>query len=70
MLNVTIDGQEYDLEQLSDEARQQLESLQFVDRRIGELQSELAVMQTARMAYANALKAALPATEDKGTDAH
>lgn len=61
MAKVTIDGREYDVEQLPNDAKQQLASLQFVDRKIGELQAELAVLQTARLAYANALKAALPA---------
>jgi len=64
MAKITIDGREYDVEKLSDDAKQQLASLQFVDRKIGELQAELAVLQTARLAYANALKAALP-TEEK-----
>ena len=64
MAKITIDGREYDVEKLSDDAKQQLASLQFVDRKIGELQAELAVLQTARLAYANALKAALP-TEAK-----
>jgi len=64
MAKITIDGREYDVEKLSDDAKQQLASLQFVDRKIGELQAELAVLQTARLAYANALKAAL-LTEEK-----
>jgi hypothetical protein len=55
MPNITIDGKEYDLESLSDAARNQLTSIQFTDRKIAELQAELAVCQTARNAYAKAL---------------
>jgi hypothetical protein len=55
MPNVTIDGKEYDLEALSDEAKNQLTSIQFVDRKIAELQAELAVCQTARNTYAKTL---------------
>ncbi len=56
MSKVVIDGQEYALDQLSDAAKQQIASIQFVDGKIRNLQAELAVMQTARMAYVNALK--------------
>ena len=50
----------YDLETLSDEAKNQLLSLQFVDAELQRLQAQAAVFQTARVAYVNALKAALP----------
>ena len=39
----------------------QLVSLQAVDRRIAALQEELAILQTARIAYGNALKQELEA---------
>jgi len=55
MPNITIDGKEYDTDQLSEEARNQLISIQFVDRKIQELQLEQAAYQTARNAYAKAL---------------
>lgn len=61
MANITIDNQEYDLDHLSEEAKAQLGSLQFVDAEMARLTAQTAVLQTARMAYANALKAALPA---------
>lgn len=57
---VTIDGTVYTIEQLSLEARKQLESLNLVDRKIYELQQELAIIQTARIAYSRALVVALP----------
>ena len=60
MPTITIDNIDYDLDQLSDDAKAQLASLQFVDQELARLQAQVAAMQTARMAYANALKAALP----------
>ena len=57
---VTIDNIEYSLDQLSDDAKSQLTNLQLVDQKIASIQQELAMMQTARMAYANALKSELP----------
>ncbi|MCA1742715.1 MAG: DUF6447 family protein [Desulfovibrionales bacterium] len=55
MPNITIDGKEYDTDKLSEEARNQLISIQFVDRKIQELNLEQAAYQTARNAYAKAL---------------
>lgn len=60
MANITIDNIEYDLDSLSDEAKAQLTSLQFVDAEIQRLTAQSAVLQTARMAYSKALQAALP----------
>jgi hypothetical protein len=57
---VNIDGIDYLLNNLSVEARKQLESLNLVDRKIVESQQEIAIMQTARIAYIRALVAALP----------
>ena len=56
---VTVDGKDYSLDSISAEATAQLVSLQAVDRRIENLQEELAILQTARIAYGNALKTAL-----------
>jgi hypothetical protein len=55
MPKITIDGKEYDTDQLSTEAKNQLISIQFTDRKIQELNLELAALQTARNAYAKAL---------------
>ena len=60
MATLTIDGKEYDTEQLSDAAKAQVTNVQIVDQRIAQLRQELAIMQTARNAYANALQAELP----------
>lgn len=61
MATITIDGTDYDADTLNDEVKAQLLSLQAVDRRIANLQEELAILQTARNAYGLAAKAALDA---------
>ncbi len=60
MPKITIDNHEYDLDSLSDEARAQLQSLQFVNAELARLQAQAAVLQTARIAYSQALQKALP----------
>jgi len=59
MAKVSIDGVDYDTETMSQESRQQLEMLVMTEQRIRQLQGEVAMMQTARQAYASALKASL-----------
>ena len=63
MASITIDGTDYDLDQLNDNARAQLQSIQTVDQKLAELQAQAAIFQTARGAYAAALKAELSATQ-------
>ena len=53
---IEIDGQTYQLDDLSDEAKAQMINIQFVDNQIQQLQNELAVADTARIGYTNALK--------------
>ncbi len=60
MSTITIDNKEYDLNLLSDEAKAQLASIQFVDAELVRLNAKAAALQTARMAYSKALQAALP----------
>lgn len=60
---VTIDDKEYDPDKLSDSAKGQIVNLQVVDQEIASLQQKLAIAQTARNAYATALKEEL-AEED------
>ncbi len=57
---ISIDGQSYELNSLSETARNQLMNLQVTDQEISRLKQQLAIAQTARTAYANALKAELP----------
>ena len=63
MSTVKIDDKEYELDQLSDAARAQLASLQFVDSELQRLNAKAAVLQTARAAYSKALNEALPPHE-------
>jgi hypothetical protein len=53
---VTIDDQEFDYEKFSENAKSQFANVRFVDERIQQLQNELAVADTARIGYTNALK--------------
>ena len=61
MTQITIDNKQYDLDNLSDDAKAQLASIQFVDSELARLQAKAAALQTARLAYSKALQAALPA---------
>ena len=56
---VTVDDVEYNLDDLTDNAKAQLTNIQFVDAQIQQLNNEWAVSDTARIAYTNALKAEL-----------
>ena len=67
MPTITIDNKSYDLDTLSADARAQLTSLQFVDAELNRLQAQAAVLQTARLAYAKALQAALPVLPEGDT---
>ena len=55
MAKVTIDDKEYEADEMSEEAKAQLASLQFVNSEILRLQAKLAAMQTAASAYGGAL---------------
>ena len=60
MPNIKIDDKEYDLDALSAESKAQLEMLAATDQKIRELQRDLAIAQTARIAYAKAAAELLP----------
>ena len=62
---ITIDGTEYNQEALSDEAKSGLLSMQVCDQKIAALQTDTAIAQTARNAYANALNGLLPKAAPK-----
>lgn len=57
---IQINGNAYRIADLSEEARRELAMLQATEARLAELQRDLAISQTARNAYANALAALLP----------
>ena len=60
MPTIKIDNKEYDLDTLSDDCKAQLASIQFVEQELARLQTQAAVLQTAKAAYLQALKASLP----------
>ena len=63
MPKITIDDIEYNTEDLSDNSKAQLASLQFLEVQMAKLNSEIAVYQTARNAYIAALKTELKITD-------
>ncbi len=56
MPNITIDDKEYDLDALSDATKAQLTSMRLADAEIQRLNIQLAIAQTARNAYALAVR--------------
>lgn len=60
---VTIDGVEYELDNLSDNAKNQIANIQFVDAQLQQLNNEMAVSDTARIGYFNSLKNELEKSE-------
>jgi Family of unknown function (DUF6447) len=65
MTTITIDNVDYELESLSEEVKNQLASIQFVDQKLAQLNAEAAAYQTARIGYANALNELLPKVGSK-----
>ena len=59
MPKITVDDVEYNTEDLSDNGKAQVESLQFLEVQMKKLRSEIAVYQTARNTYSSAIKASL-----------
>ena len=70
MTTIKIDDKEYDFDKLSNEAKTQLISMQFVDQELQRLQAQAAAYQTARIAYAKALNSVLPALGGSDTIKH
>ena len=59
MPTITINNQPYDTDTLPDAAKQQVKMLALTDAEIKRLQTQLAIAQTARNAYARALAEAV-----------
>jgi hypothetical protein len=57
---VSIDNVEYVYDDLSDEAKAQIQSIQYADNEITRLNAQLAIANTAKIAYQNALREVLP----------
>lgn len=53
---ITVDGKEYLIDDLSDNAKAQLGSLRATDAEIARLEAMVAMLKTARIAYARAAK--------------
>ncbi len=60
MPTVNINGRQFDLDTLSEEAKAQLGMMQVVDMEIRRLEGQLAIHRTARNAYSKALIEAVP----------
>ena len=56
MATIKIDNAEYDTDHLSDDAKAQVVSLQFVQQEVARLEAQIAVFKTAEAGYAKALK--------------
>ncbi len=52
---ITIDGNEYILDQLSDDHRNIINHVQIADQLIAQFQTEIAILTTGRQAYINQL---------------
>lgn len=63
MPNITIDDKEYDLDKLSEATKAQLTSMRLADAEIQRLNIQLAIAQTARNAYALAVRKDLESVE-------
>ena len=63
MANVNIDGTDYDVDSLSDKAKTNIASLQFVKQQIARLSNEIAVYKTSELAYSTALKSEIESIE-------
>ena len=59
MPKFTVDGIEYNSEDLTDNGKAQLASLQFLEAQMNKLKNKIAVFQTAKQAYIAGLKAEL-----------
>lgn len=60
---VTIDGKQYSMNSLSETARNQIVNLRVSEQEIARAQALLAILQTARQAYALTLKEELAKME-------
>ncbi|MDD2760781.1 MAG: DUF6447 family protein [Methylomonas sp.] len=64
MAKITINNIAYDADNMSDQAKQQLNMLQITEAEIARLEAQLAIAQTAKIAYARALEKALPVSKE------
>ena len=67
MPKITVDGIDYNTEDLTANGKAQLASLQFLEQQMIKIKNEIAVYQTARNAYAQLLKAELEKSSEAAT---
>jgi len=60
---IKINDVDYKLDDLSDDAKAQLQGIQVAEAEVKRLNMQIALAQTARNAYMQALQAALPAQD-------
>ncbi len=65
MVKITLDGKDYETDEMSDNAKAQLASLQFNEVHMQRLRNELAIADTAKIAYTRALKIELEEKSEK-----
>jgi hypothetical protein len=65
MPKITVDGIEYNTEDLSDNGKAQLASLQFLEAQMNKLNAEIAVYETARNSYMSVLKSELSTVSEE-----
>lgn len=64
MAIIKIDGVDYDTNKLNKEALEHINFVVLSDEQVNKLKIELAIVQTARNAYANKLKVMLAKAEE------
>ena len=67
MTTIKIDEKDYEVDLLSDDTKNNIQMLQITEQEIQRLNIQLAIAQTARIAYANAVQAGLPADGSEDT---
>lgn len=60
---IKINNKNYLLENLSDRAKELIQSINFADQQIEQLNNEWAIADTARIAYTRALKSSVEDTK-------
>ena len=56
MAKLNLDGKEYDTDNISENAKRQVVSLNYVKNELQQLEAKKAVLKTAEVAYIKALK--------------
>ena len=60
---INIDDVKYNLDELSEDAKSQIDNIRFIDAQLQQLNNEWAIADTARIAYTRALKSSVEDTK-------